>query len=79
MLSLANNLWIGRVPSCLGRLNLVERLLIAKYYPSAYIFKLFPKQAGSAHWDHSQLYSGLKGNVSTYQLDPSQVANMIDG
>ena len=25
------------------------------------------------------MYSGLKGNVSTYQLDPRQVASMIIG
>ena len=25
------------------------------------------------------MYTGLRGNVSTYRLDPRQVASMIDG
>jgi len=72
-------MWIGRVPECLQTLTLVERLLIAKYFPTAYVIKLFPKQTGAAHWDHSQLYSGFKGSVSTYALDPKLVVSMING
>ena len=56
-----------------------ERTLIAKYFPVAYIIKLYSKQKGARGWDKSQMHSGLKGNVSTYRLDPSQVASMIDG
>jgi len=67
------------VPECLEVLTLVEHILIAKYLPTAYIIKLYPKQAGSAHWDKSQLYSGLKGCVSTYALDPNLVSSMLDG
>ena len=78
-LALANNMWIGRVTDCLAKLTLVEKLLIAKYLPTAYIFKLYPKQAGAAHWDRNQLYNGFKGCVSTYSLDPNLVADMIDG
>ena len=77
-LSLTNNLWIGPVPDCLKSLTLAERLLIAKYLPTAYVVKLYPKQAGAAHWDPSQLYSGLKGSVSTYTLDPNLIASMVD-
>jgi hypothetical protein len=72
-------MWIGRVPECLQILTLAERLLIAKFFPTAYIVKLYPKLTGAAHWDHSQLYSGLKGSVSTYALDPNLVNSMIDG
>jgi hypothetical protein len=57
----------------------VECLLIAKYLPTAYIVKLFPKQAGSASWDQSQFYSGLKGSISTYALDPKLVESILDG
>ena len=53
--------------------------MLAKYYPSAYIVKLFPKQKNASTWDRSQLHSGMKGNVSTYRLDPRQVAHLIDG
>jgi hypothetical protein len=78
-LALANNMWIGQVPDCLASLTLVERLLIAKHFPTAYIVKLFPKQAGASHWDGSQLYSGLKGTVCTYPLDPKLVQSMVEG
>jgi len=78
-LSLSNDMWIGEVPRELTNLTLPERLLLAKYFPSAYIVKLFPKQKNAHAWDRSQMHSGLKGNVSTYRLDPRQVASMIDG
>lgn len=77
--ALANNMWIGEQPECLRSLTLVERLLIAKHLPTAYVVKLYPKQAGAAHWDSTQLYSGFKGCVSTYALDPKQVQSMVDG
>lgn len=77
--ALANGLWIGATPHELAYLTLPERLLIAKYFPAAYIIKLYPKKKGARHWDKRQLSSGLKGNVSTYQLDQGQIASMIDG
>lgn len=77
--ALANGLWIGAIPHELAYLTLPERLLIAKYFPAAYIIKLYPKKKGARHWDRRQLNSGLKGNVSTYQLDQGQIASMIDG
>jgi hypothetical protein len=78
-LALANGMWIGAVPHELAYLTLPERLLIAKYFPAAYIIKLYPKKKGARHWDKRQMYSGLKGNVSTYQLDQGQIESMIDG
>jgi len=78
-LALANNMWIGAVPLELSVLTLAECLLISMYFPTAYVFKLYPKHTGSASWDPSQLYDGMKGNVSTYPLDPALVADMIDG
>jgi hypothetical protein len=77
--SLANDMWVGDVPRELKGLTMPERILIAKYFPVAYIVKLYPKQKGARGWDKSQMHNGLKGNVSTYRLDPSQVASMIDG
>jgi hypothetical protein len=77
--ALANNMWIGEQPDCLRTLTLVERLLIAKHLPTAYVVKLYPKQAGGSHWDSSQLYSGFKGCVSTYTLDPKLVQSMVEG
>ncbi|KAF8952606.1 hypothetical protein BDZ97DRAFT_1768290 [Flammula alnicola] len=67
------------IPNELNNLTLPERMLIAMYYPAAYIVKLFPKHQGSHGWDRSQMHNGLKGNVATYRLDPSLVASMIDG
>ena len=78
-LSLGNGMWVGDIPRQLKNLTLPERLLLAKYYPSAYIVKLFPKQKNASTWDRSQLHSGLRGNVSTYRLDPRQIARLIDG
>jgi hypothetical protein len=78
-LSLANGMWIGQTPHELAYLTLPERLLIAKYFPAAYIIKLFPKKKGARYWDKRQMYSGLRGNVSTYQLDQAQIASMVDG
>lgn len=77
--ALANGMWIGSIPHELAYLTLPERLLIAKYFPAAYIIKLYPKKKGARHWDIRQMYSGLKGNVSTYQLDQGQIASMLDG
>jgi hypothetical protein len=71
-------MWIGRVLPELEDLTVPERLMISKYFPSAYVYKLYPKQ-GAAGWDNSQLQSGMKGNVSTYRFDPAQVAGMING
>jgi len=77
--ALANGMWIGRTPHELAYLTLPERILIAKYFPAAYIIKLYPKKKGARHWDKSQMYSGLRGNVSTYQLNQDQISSMIDG
>jgi hypothetical protein len=77
--ALANGMWIGRIPHELAHLTLPERILIAKFFPAAYIIKLYPKKKGSRYWDKHQMYSGLKGNVSTYQLDQAQISSMIDG
>lgn len=77
--ALANGMWIGRTPHELAYLTLPERILIAKFFPAAYVIKLFPKKKGTRFWDKSQMYSGLRGNVSTYQLDQAQIASMIDG
>ncbi|KAF8803427.1 hypothetical protein BYT27DRAFT_7214734 [Phlegmacium glaucopus] len=79
MFALANGLWIGQIPHELAYLTLPEQILIAKYFPAAYIIKLYPKKAGARHWDKRQMYSGLRGNVSTYRLDQSQITSMVDG
>ena len=78
-LSLSNGMWIGEVPRQLQNLTLPERLLLSKYFPSAYIIKLFPKHKNASTWDRGQMHSALRGNVSTYRLDTRQVAGMIDG
>jgi len=77
--SLANGMWVGNVPSQLKNMTLPERVMIAKHFPSAYIIKLFPKKRGATAWDKNQMHRALKGNVSTYKMDPAQLAGMIDG
>ncbi|KAJ3568696.1 hypothetical protein NP233_g5549 [Leucocoprinus birnbaumii] len=76
-LALANNMWIGAIPFQLRVLTLAERILVAIYYPAAYIVKLYPKDPSVRYWDPNSLNSGLKGNVSTYPLDPKELATYI--
>ena len=74
--SLANNLWIGAVPPELSTLTFPEQLLIAHLYPRVYVFKLFPKSgAGPA----DGLQRGMRGNVSTYELNVGAMTAMIEG
>ncbi|KAF8799236.1 hypothetical protein BYT27DRAFT_7228034 [Phlegmacium glaucopus] len=63
MFTLANGLWIGDIPHELEVLTLLERILIAKFFPAAYIIKLYPKKTGACRWDNCQMYSRLRGNV----------------
>ena len=77
-LSLANNLWIGDVPSILTGLSIPEQLLIARHYPRCYIFKLFPRDIDN-HIPLDQLYSGMAGNASLFELNTQEVVQMIRG
>lgn len=79
LLSLANNMWLGDIPHELRVLSLPESVLVARYFPAAHIVKLYPKAKGAKYWDHDILNSAVKGNVSTYWLDPDSVSNMLDG
>ncbi|KAF7328015.1 ATP-dependent DNA helicase [Mycena kentingensis (nom. inval.)] len=78
-LSLANNMWIGRVPFALSALTFAERLLVALYLPAAYVVKLYPRRRGRTSWDEESIQKGMKGNVSTYRLPSSQIADMVAG
>src|ERR1700677_2896019 len=68
-LSLANGMWVGEVSIVLRALTLPERVLVARFFPAAYIVKLYPKKRGTRSWPTSGLYSGVRGNVSTYPLN----------
>ena len=74
--SLANNLWIGEVPMELSTLTFPEQLLIAHLYPRVYVFKLFPKSGGGSV---DGLQRGMRGNVSTYELNTGAVEAMVEG
>jgi hypothetical protein len=76
--SLANGMWVGEIPFELSVLTLAERILIARYYPAAYVVKLFPKQKGARQWNPAGLNSGVHGNVSTYRLNVSDIADMVN-
>jgi hypothetical protein len=77
-LALANNLWMGDVPSELVGLTIPEQLLIARHYPRCYIFKLFPRDVG-VHFPLDQLYSGMAGNASLFELNTQEVIEMLKG
>ena len=75
-LSLANNLWIGQVPLELSCLTFPEQLLIAHLYPRVYVFKLFPKKGFTG--DSSRLQRGMRGTVTTYELDQTGISSMLE-
>ena len=77
-LSLANGMWIGDVPPELAILTLPEKMLVAKYFPAAYIVKLSPKQKGASHWSSSGMNSGVRGNVATYKLNVEDIMDVVD-
>lgn len=77
-MSLANNLWIGRIPWQLQVLTFAEQLLIAQIYPRVYTFKLFPKKIGGCR-NHSNLQRGMQGNVSSYELNMDGIVAMLEG
>ncbi|CAK5284216.1 unnamed protein product [Mycena citricolor] len=74
--SLANNMWIGPVPWQLHVLTFPEQLLIALLYPRVFVFKLHPRVGGR---DPSKLQRGMRGTVSTYELDSDGIASMLAG
>jgi hypothetical protein len=76
--SLANGMWVGEVPSELSALTLPEKILVARYYPAAYVVKLFPKVKGARQWNPAGLNSGVQGNVSTYRLNTTDIVDMVD-
>ena len=77
-LALANNLWIGEIPFELRGLTIPEQLLIARHYPRCYIFKLFPRDIDT-HLSFDQLYSGMAGNASLFELNTQEVVQMLRG
>ena len=59
-LSLANRMWIRVIPLELKVLTLPEHILVACYFPAAYIIKLYPKKKGACNWSSlSGLHSAL--------------------
>jgi hypothetical protein len=77
-LSLANNLWVGRIPWELSSLTFSEQLLIAHLYPRVFVFKLYPKTV-DRRLDGLTLQKGMRGNVSTFELDSQGIVSMIAG
>jgi hypothetical protein len=75
--SLANNMWIGPVPWELERLSFPEQLLVALLYPRVFVFKLYTKNTFQP--DSSSLQRGMRGTVSTYDLDVGAAAEMVQG
>ncbi len=76
--SLANDLWLGPIAPELQVLTIPEQLLIAQLFPRVYVFKLYPKTPGYRPASET-LQRGMRGTVSTYELDAQGVADMLDG
>lgn len=77
-LALANGLWIGRVPWQLQQLTFAEQLLVALLYPRVYVFKLYPKKGGRG-LETEDLQRGMRGNVSTFDINSDAITNMVQG
>jgi len=75
--SLANNLWIGRIPWELKKLTFPEQLLIAHIYPRVFVFKLYPKAMGRVQGP-ATLQRGMRGTVSSYDLNLNAVTAMVE-
>ena len=75
-MSLANGLWIRNIPLDLKVLTLPECILIAHFFPAAYIIKLYPKMKGARNWASDGFHHALRGNVSTYRLNTDQIAHL---
>ncbi|KAJ3911856.1 hypothetical protein F5877DRAFT_22704, partial [Lentinula edodes] len=75
-LSLANNLWIGKIPEKLYALTFPEQLLVALLYPRVFVFKLYPKKVGGKR---DNLQRGMRGNVSSYELNMAGIQSMLEG
>jgi hypothetical protein len=76
--ALANNLAIGDVPVELMNLTIPEQMLIARHYPRCYIFKLFPRDMDT-RISLDQLYSGMAGNATLFELNTQEVVEMLEG
>ena len=74
--TLANNMWIGRVPWEFEHMTLPEQMLIALLYPRVFVFKLHNK---SGLHSSSTLQRGMHGTVCTYELDMDGIASMLQG
>ncbi len=75
--ALANNLWLGDIPTELSVLTLPEQLLIARHFPRCYVVKLYPR--GGRVCDPSQVQRGLSGNVTLYNMNTNAIVEMLDG
>jgi hypothetical protein len=76
--SLANNLWIGKIPWQLLALTVPERQLVAQAHHSAYVYKLYSKTLSSRTADGA-FQRGIRGNVTTYALDVEGMVDMVMG
>nr|GAT44847.1 predicted protein [Mycena chlorophos] len=77
-------MWIGKVPFELQILTLPEQLLVSIYFPAAYIIKVYPKRNPKNHTQDDgrkppAANLKLRGNVSSFRLPTSQIADMVAG
>ena len=77
-LSLANNLWVGKIPWQLLTMTQPEQMLITPVFTRIYVYRLHTKNA-TYQPDPSLLQSALRGTVSTYPLDINAASSMVQG
>jgi hypothetical protein len=78
-LALANRMWIGPIPVEISCLTVPEQILVSLYHPRCYVYKLYPRDLWSKNSSSSSLQNGLKGNVTTYELNMPDITRMLEG
>ncbi len=75
--ALPNRLWLGAVPLKLASLTVPEQMLITLVYLWCFIFKMHPVTGGGR--DTSTLQWGMVGNVTSYDMETSEIISMLKG
>lgn len=75
--ALANNLWIGPIPDVLEDLTVCEQMLLALILPRVFVYKLYP--AGRGEGPTGTFQQGLRGTVTSYELDKRGFSDMVEG
>ncbi|KAG9092535.1 hypothetical protein FRC06_011888, partial [Ceratobasidium sp. 370] len=72
-------MWIGPIPLDISCLTVPEQILVSLYHPRSYVYNLYARDMWGFVGNLSLLQAGLKGNVTTYELNMPHVVRMLEG